>query len=75
MKITDIKEKYKNEWVAIRVLKVDESGVPVEGEVVYHSKSRDDVYERQRGLKGDIAIMYTGEIPKEGYAVAFYVQV
>ena len=55
----------------IRVLKVDEFGVPVEGEVVAHSKSRDEIYEKQRRMKGDLAIIYTGEIPKEGYVVAF----
>ena len=71
MKIDEIKKKYKDEWVLIRVLKVDEFGAPVEGEVVAHSKSRDEIYEKQRRMKGDLAIIYTGEIPKEGYVVAF----
>jgi len=33
MKIDEIKKKYKDEWVLIKVLKVDEFGTPVEGEV------------------------------------------
>jgi hypothetical protein len=69
MKIDEIKKKYKDEWVLIKVLKVDEFGTPVEGEVVAHSKSRDEIYEKQRKMKGDLAIIYTGEIPKEGYVL------
>lgn len=69
--IEEIKKKYKDEWVLVRVEKVDEIDRPVEGEVVRHSKARDVIYEEQRRLKGDIAIIYTGEIPKKGYAVAF----
>ena len=70
MKMRYIK-KYKDVWVLIKVLKVDEFGTPIEGEVVAHSKFRDEVYEKQRKMKGDLAIIYTGEIPKEGYVVAF----
>lgn len=54
----------------IKVLKVDEFGAPVEGEVIAHNKSRDEIYEKQRKMKGDLAIIYTGEIPKEGYVLA-----
>ena len=67
MKIDEMKKKYKDEWVLIKVLKVDEFGAPVEGEVVAYSKSRDEIYEKQRKMKGDLAIIYTGEIPKEGH--------
>ena len=71
MRVDEIKKKYRDEWVLIRVTKVDEFGVPIEGEVLAHSKSRDEIYEKQRQIKGDLAIIYTGEIPKEGYVVAF----
>ncbi|AIG98400.1 hypothetical protein AFULGI_00016410 [Archaeoglobus fulgidus DSM 8774] len=70
MKIDEIKKKYKDEWVLIKVLKVDEFGTPVKGEVIAHSKSRGEIYEKQRRMKGDLAIIYTGEIPKVGYALA-----
>ena len=71
MKVEEIKKKYKDEWVLIRVTKVDEFGAPIEGEVIAHSKSRDEIYEKQRKIRGDLAIIYTGEIPKEGYVVVF----
>jgi len=70
-RVEEIKKRYKDEWVLIRVLKVDEFGTPIEGEVIEHSKLRDEIYEKQREMKGDIAILYTGKIPKKGYAVAF----
>jgi hypothetical protein len=69
--IEEIKKRYKDEWVLLRVLKVDELDRPLEGEVIAHSKMREEVYEKQRQIKGDIALLYTGEIPKQGYAVAF----
>lgn len=70
--IEEIKKRYKDEWVLLRVLRLDELDRPVEGEVIAHSKVREEIYEKQRKAKGDIALLYTGEIPKEGYAVAFH---
>lgn len=71
MKIEDIKKKYKDEWVLVEVERADETDRPTEGNVIKHSKARDEIYEEQRSVKGDIAIIYTGKIPKKGYAVAF----
>jgi len=58
MKIDEIKKKYRDECVLIKVLKVDEFGRPIEGEVIAHSKSRDEIYEKQRKIKGDLSIIY-----------------
>jgi hypothetical protein len=38
--------------------------------VIATSKNRDEIYEKKE-MKGDIAIFYTGEIPKKDYAVVF----
>ena len=40
MKIEEIKKKYRDMWVLIKVLEVDELGQPISGEVVAYSKSR-----------------------------------
>jgi len=72
VRIEEVKELYKDEWVLLRVLSTDSLDQPIEGEVVIHSKERDEVYMKQREVKGDFALFYTGEVPKEGYAVAFY---
>jgi len=72
MKVDEIKRKYKDEWILIKVSKVDKFGVPVEGEVIAHSKSRDEIYEKQRSMKGDLAVIYTGQIPKSYVLVEIY---
>ena len=46
--------------------------LPLEGEVALHSKNRDEVYEAQKDLKEDFYITYSGELPNNGFAVAFY---
>lgn len=72
MKIKELKKQYKNEWVLVEVLEVDESGKPIEVNIIAHSKDRDETYAAMKKTKiKDIAHFYTGEIPKKGYAVAF----
>jgi hypothetical protein len=72
MEIEKIKKKYRDEWLLIKITVADEKDQPIEGEVLLHSKSRDEVYEAQKDLKGDLYITYSGELPKKGFAVAFY---
>ena len=72
MEIEKIKKKYKDEWLLIKITVADEKDQPIEGDVLLHSKSRDEVYEAQKDLKDDLYITYSGELPKEGFAVAFY---
>jgi hypothetical protein len=72
MEIEKIKKKYKNEWLLIKITMADDKDQPIEGEVLLHSKSRDEVYEAQKDLKDDLYITYSGELPKKGFAVAFY---
>lgn len=72
MKIDEIKERYKDEWVLIEVVKTNELGEPIEGNVIAHSKNRDETYEAMKKTQArDIAHFYTGKIPKKGYAVEF----
>jgi hypothetical protein len=71
MKISDIKKKYKNEWVLLKVDKTDELNQPIAGKLIAHSKNRDDVYSKMKKTKGHTYTLYTGPFPREGYAVAF----
>jgi len=73
MNIENLKKKYKDEWLLIKITVADEQDQPIEGEVLLHSKNRDEVYEAQKDLKDDLYITYVGELPKKGFAVAFYV--
>lgn len=72
MKIEELKKRYKDEWLLIRITEVNEHDVPIEGEVLLHSKDRDEIYDAQRNMKDYVYITYSGEMPKKGFAVAFY---
>ena len=72
MKIDDLKEQHKDEWLLIKVKKTNELNEPIEGELIAHSKSRDEIYEKMKTVEGHTYTVYSGEIPKKGYAVAFY---
>jgi hypothetical protein len=39
--------------------------------LIAHSKDRDEIYEQMKKVKGHTYTIYTGKIPKKGYAVAF----
>jgi hypothetical protein len=72
MRISEIEQLYKDEWVLVDVLKYDTLGRPVEGNVIAHSKNRDETYSIMKSTKSkDIAHFYTGKIPEKGYAVVF----
>ena len=71
MNIEELKKKYKDEWLLIKITIMDEQDRPTEGEVLLHSKSRDEIYEAQKDLKDDLYIKYSGELHKKGFAVAF----
>lgn len=73
MKIETIKKKFKDEWVVAEILKEDEKGNPIDAKVLAHSKSRDETFEALKKTKDKYTYhFYTGNIPKKGYAVAFY---
>lgn len=54
MNIEELTKKYKDEWLLIKVTVADEQDQPIEGELLLHSKSRDEVYEAQKDLKDDL---------------------
>ena len=73
MDIEELKRTYKDEWILAEVLEVDEEGAPKRVKLIKHSKSRDEIYkELSRVEEGKhVCTLYTGELPKEDYAVAF----
>ena len=74
MDIAELKRTHKDEWVLAEVLEIDEEGAPKRVKLIKHSKDRDEVYKGLSEVKKGkhICTLYTGEIPKEGYAVAFH---
>lgn len=67
--IEELIRKHKGEWLAIEVTEELE-GVPVAGELVYHSPRRKEVWEKTRDRQR-LYITYAGPPLKEGYAAAF----
>jgi hypothetical protein len=45
MKIVAIRAAFAEEWVAVEVLRVDKSDVPLAGQVITHSPDKQEVYQ------------------------------
>ena len=60
-----IRSRYKDEWVLLLNPGISsETGIEG-GEVVFHSKNREEVHKRLSDFKGNKAIVFTGKIPEE----------
>ena len=71
MKIEEIKERFKDEWVLVEITKTDGLNQPLEGEVIAHSKNKDETNRAMIQNKEKYTHhFYTGKIP-EGYVVMF----
>lgn len=69
--ITALEKRYPEEWLLIEVIQTDALGNPKRGRLITHSKSKEKIIEESKGKTGDIALFYTGKIPKKGYAFCF----
>jgi len=69
MTIEEIESQFDSEWVLIEDPRTDEALNVLGGNVLHHSKDRDEVYRKAVSLRPKrSAVVYTGEIP-EGTAV------
>jgi hypothetical protein len=66
MKMEEIRKRYLDEWVLIEYTKLDDDLNVIEGEVIAHSPSREQIYRELLNTKGkDVAIEYLGEVPQD----------
>jgi hypothetical protein len=72
MTIEEVRNRFKDEWVLVEVLREDELQRPQKVRLIIHSKRREEIYEALKEHKDYTYQFYTGKIPKKGYAVAFY---
>lgn len=73
MKWKEIVEEFKEEWVLIYVKEVDESFNIKEGDVIAHSKDKEEIYKKLLEIKPkSFSIEYTGKIPEDLAVVLFY---
>ena len=71
MKIKNFLEQHKDEWLVIKVTKKNKSGVPEEGELLYHTPDREKAWKHVPSTKGYIQVIYAGDPIKKGYAAVF----
>lgn len=66
MTIDEIRRRYDSEWVLLANPAMNENLEVLRGEVVCHSKNRDEVDRKAVELRlQNSAFLYTGEIPDE----------
>lgn len=72
MKWEEIVEKFKDEWVLVYVKEVDKNFNLKEGDVIAHSKNKEDIYKKLLEIKpNSFSIEYTGKIPEDLAVVLF----
>ena len=65
-----IKTRYDGEWVLIADPVTDDSLSVQQGEVLWHSKDRDEIYRKAQELKpAHSAILFFGSLPKDAAIV------
>jgi hypothetical protein len=68
--IDQMKTSYDGEWVLIGNPVTEDSLSVVRGELLWHSKDRDEVYRKARELKpAHSAILFFGHLPKDAAIV------
>jgi hypothetical protein len=61
----EVESKYRSEWVLMGSVQTDSSLNVVQGEILGHSKDRDEVYRLANRLKPKrFAVLYTGTLPE-----------
>lgn len=71
-KIKDIRKKFHNEWLLIKVDKIDpDTTTPLVGHLIAHSANRDEIFKKSLSYKGLALIDYSEDKLPKGYAIAF----
>jgi len=66
LSIQEIQDRYDGEWVLIGDPEVDSLLDVQRGQVLWHSKDRDEVYRQARQLKPKhSALLFIGQFPKD----------
>ena len=66
MTIEEIRSQFDSEWILIEDPETNEALEVLRGNVVHHSRDRDEVYRKAVSLRPKrCAVVYTGEIPED----------
>jgi len=66
-KVENIKKRIKDEWLLIDVTKVNKYNQSLEGRLLAHTKDRDEIWQRFSEHKGDLLVMFSGELIPKGW--------
>lgn len=73
MRWENILEQYKDEWVLIDVKETNEDFTIKEGNVIAHSKDKEDIYKKLLEIRPkNFSIEYAGKIPENLAVVLCY---
>jgi hypothetical protein len=70
--IDEFMNLFQDEWLLLEVLETSDEDVPTVGRIIAHSRSRDEIYMELKGsTHKDMALIFSGDIPKKGTLVMF----
>ena len=66
MRLSEIKKKYKNQWVLVEYSKLDKNLRVNEGKVLAHAPTKEDIYKALLQTRGkNVSIEYCGKLPED----------
>jgi hypothetical protein len=66
MRLSEIKKKYRNQWVLVEFSKLDKDLRVKDGKVLAHAFSKEDIYKALLHTRGkNVAIEYCGDLPED----------
>ena len=64
MRLSEIRKKYRDQWVLVEYSKLDKELRVKDGKVLAHASSKEDIYKALLHTKGkNVAIEYCGKLP------------
>ena len=75
MRLSEIKKRYRDQWVLIEFSKLDKDLRVKDGKVLAHAANKEDIYKALLHTRGkNVAVEYCGKMP-EDLAVMFCLDV
>ncbi|MCL1465537.1 hypothetical protein [Argonema galeatum] len=62
LEISDIRQKYPQQWVTVDITQRDKYGLPLLGRVILHSKTKKDLVDKIENTEGELYVFYSGSI-------------
>lgn len=70
--IEALRARFRREWLLIAVDKLDAATTtPMQGRLLAHSPHRDELYAKERAVRGLTLTVYSEDDLPQGYAAAF----